>query len=163
MKGPNLMKGYLLHDSPGVVHPPSSRGDGWHSTGDIVAIDADGFVHIRGRLKRFAKIAGEMVSLESVERIAAAAEPGYAHAATTRADAGKGEAIVLLTTSPDLERALLSATARSLGLSELAVPRALIRIAEIPLLGTGKTDYVRLKSIAEESAEQREQTAEALS
>jgi acyl-[acyl-carrier-protein]-phospholipid O-acyltransferase/long-chain-fatty-acid--[acyl-carrier-protein] ligase len=78
-------------------------------------------------------------------------------------DPGKGEAIVLLTTSPDLERALLSATARSLGLSELAVARVLIRVAEIPLLGTGKTDYVRLKSIAEEGAGQPPRAAEALS
>lgn len=163
VKGPNIMMGYLLHDSPGVIHPPSSRGEGWHSTGDIVVVDADGFVHIRGRLKRFAKIAGEMVSLESVERIAAAAAPGYAHAATTRADPGKGEAIVLLTTSPDLDRTLLGAAARSLGLSELAVPRVMIRVTEIPLLGTGKTDYVRLKSIAEAQSGQPESAGEALS
>jgi acyl-[acyl-carrier-protein]-phospholipid O-acyltransferase/long-chain-fatty-acid--[acyl-carrier-protein] ligase len=163
VKGPNLMMGYLLHDSPGVIHPPSSRGEGWHSTGDIVVVDADGFVHIRGRLKRFAKIAGEMVSLESVERIAAAAAPGYAHAATTRADPGKGEAIVLLTTSSALARALLSAAARALGLSELAVPRVLIRVAEIPLLGTGKTDYVRLQSIAEAQSGKPESLVEAVS
>jgi acyl-[acyl-carrier-protein]-phospholipid O-acyltransferase / long-chain-fatty-acid--[acyl-carrier-protein] ligase len=149
VKGPNLMKGYLLHEAPGVIQPPSSRGGGWHSTGDIVSVDADGFVHIRGRLKRFAKIAGEMISLETVERIAAAAAPGYAHAASTRPDAGKGEAIVLFTTAPVLARDRLTASARSLGLSELAVPRSVITLPEIPLLGTGKTDYVRLKHLAE--------------
>jgi len=152
VKGPNVMKGYLLYDAPGVIQPPSSKGDGWYSTGDIVYVDADDFVHIRGRLKRFAKIAGEMVSLETVERMAAAAAPGYLHAASTRPDSGKGEAIVLFTTAPALAREQLSASARSLGLAELAVPRIVVSVAEIPLLGTGKTDYVRLKSLAEATA-----------
>jgi len=162
VNGPNLMMGYLLHDDPGVIHPPSSRGDGWHSTGDIVSVDTDDFVHIRGRLKRFAKIAGEMVSLESVERIAAAAAPGCVHAASTRADAGKGEAIVLFSSSPELERGKLSASARALGLSELAVPRVVIHLAQIPQLGTGKTDYVRLKALAEASAARPDGPAEVL-
>ena len=96
--------------------------------------------------------AGEMVSLESVERIAATAAPGYLHAASTRADTSKGEAIVLFTTAPALARDQLSASARSLGLSDLAVPRHVITVAEIPLLGTGKTDYVRLKGMAEAAA-----------
>jgi acyl-[acyl-carrier-protein]-phospholipid O-acyltransferase / long-chain-fatty-acid--[acyl-carrier-protein] ligase len=149
VRGPNLMMGYLLYDTPGVIQPPRSRGDGWHSTGDIVVVDSDDFVHIRGRVKRFAKIAGEMVSLESVERIASAAAPGFAHAASTRADAAKGEAIVLFTTAPALAREQLAASARALGLTELAVPRSIVALPEIPLLGTGKTDYVRLKALAE--------------
>jgi acyl-[acyl-carrier-protein]-phospholipid O-acyltransferase/long-chain-fatty-acid--[acyl-carrier-protein] ligase len=153
VKGPNVMKGYLLYDAPGIIQPPGSRGDGWHSTGDIVFVDADDFVHIRGRVKRFAKIAGEMVSLESVERIAAAAAPGAMHAASTRPDSSKGEAIVLFTTAPALGRDQLSASAKTLGLSELAVPRVVINLPEIPLLGTGKTDYVRLKGLAEASGE----------
>src|ERR1700728_3471183 len=95
VKGPNVMKGYLLHDKPGVLQPPNSIGSGWYATGDIVEVDRDDFVHIRGRIKRFAKIAGEMISLEVVERIAAHAAPNFAHAAATRADAAKGEAIVL--------------------------------------------------------------------
>jgi acyl-[acyl-carrier-protein]-phospholipid O-acyltransferase/long-chain-fatty-acid--[acyl-carrier-protein] ligase len=160
VKGPNVMKGYLLYDAPGVIQPPSSRGDGWYSTGDIVFVDVDDFVHIRGRLKRFAKIAGEMVSLESVERIATAAAPGSMHAASTRPDSSKGEAIVLFTTAPALGRDQLSASARALGLSELAVPRVVVNLPEIPLLGTGKTDYVRLKCLAEETAAKAAAAAE---
>jgi acyl-[acyl-carrier-protein]-phospholipid O-acyltransferase / long-chain-fatty-acid--[acyl-carrier-protein] ligase len=149
VKGPNVMLGYLLYDNPGVIQAPASRGGGWYNTGDIVSLDAEDYLHIRGRLKRFAKIAGEMVSLESVERIAAAAEPGYLHAASTRPDPAKGEAIVLFTTAPGLTRDALAATARALGVAELAVPRVILSIDAIPLLGTGKTDYVRLKALAE--------------
>ena len=149
VKGPNIMKGYLLHDNPGVITPPQSLQEGWHSTGDIVEIDEDGFVHIRGRVKRFAKIAGEMISLEVVEQIAARAAPGFAHAASTRVDPAKGEAIVLFSNAPDLSRERLSAAAKSLGFPELAVPRVVLTVTDIPLLGTGKTDYVRLKTMAE--------------
>jgi acyl-[acyl-carrier-protein]-phospholipid O-acyltransferase/long-chain-fatty-acid--[acyl-carrier-protein] ligase len=149
VKGPNVMKGYLLFDNPGVISQSESLRDGWYNTGDIVFIDDQDFVHIRGRVKRFAKIAGEMVSLEVVEQIAAGAAPGYSHAASTRSDPGKGEAIVLFTTASGLTRERLSAAAKSLGAPELAVPRIVLPIAEIPLLGTGKTDYVRLKALAE--------------
>jgi acyl-[acyl-carrier-protein]-phospholipid O-acyltransferase/long-chain-fatty-acid--[acyl-carrier-protein] ligase len=142
------MKGYLLYDRPGVVQPPQSIEAGWYSTGDIVSIDADDFVHIRGRVKRFAKIAGEMVSLETAERIAAHAAPGFAHAASSRPDPSKGEAIVIFTTAPDLSRDRLSAAAKALGSPEIAVPRVIRTIADIPLLGSGKVDYVRLKELA---------------
>ncbi len=152
VRGPNVMLGYFLHSQPGVLVPPSSLGEGWHSTGDIVVIDADGFVHIRGRVKRFAKIAGEMISLETVERLAQETSPGAMHAASTRADAAKGEALVLFTTDPELARDRLSSQARERGLPELAVPRVIRHVGEIPLLGTGKTDYVRLKQLAESDA-----------
>jgi acyl-[acyl-carrier-protein]-phospholipid O-acyltransferase / long-chain-fatty-acid--[acyl-carrier-protein] ligase len=148
VKGPNVMKGYLLYDRPGVVQPPKSIGDGWYATGDIVEFDQDDFVHIRGRIKRFAKIAGEMISLETVERIAALAAPGFGHAASSRPDAAKGEAIVLFTTAPTLSREQLSAAAKTLGAPELAVPRIIRPVESIPLLGSGKTDYVRLKEMA---------------
>ncbi|MES2355517.1 MAG: bifunctional acyl-ACP--phospholipid O-acyltransferase/long-chain-fatty-acid--ACP ligase [Pseudomonadota bacterium] len=151
IKGPNLMQGYLLYGRPGEVVPPqSSYGDGWFSTGDIVEIDEDDFVHIRGRVKRFAKIAGEMVSLEVVESIAAVATPGFLHAASTRPDASKGESIVLFSTAPQLTREMLSAAAKTLGAPELAVARIIRKVENIPLLGTGKTDYVTLKRLAEE-------------
>ena len=152
VKGPNVMKGYFLHDNPGVLQPTKSMRGGWYSTGDIVFIDEDDFVHIRGRVKRFAKIAGEMISLETVERIAAAAAPGFAHAASTRADAAKGEALVLFTTAVGLSREQLSAAGKNLGAPELAVPRVVQTVNEIPLLGSGKTDYVRLKQMAEAPA-----------
>ena len=153
VKGPNIMKGYLTYDRPGVLQPPSSLGFGWHSTGDIVYIDEDDYVHIRGRVKRFAKIAGEMVSLEVVENLATQAMPGFSHAASTRPDAAKGEAIVLFTTASELTREKLSATAKILGLPELAVARVIVTLKEIPALGSGKTDYVRLKSMAETGAD----------
>src|ERR1700678_2777073 len=139
VKGPNIMKGYLTYDRPGVLQPPNSLGFGWHSTGDIVYLDEDDFVHIRGRVKRFAKIAGEMVSLEVVERIAATAAPGFVHAASTRPDAAKGEALVLFTTAADLGREQLLAAAKSFGAPELAVPRVVETVSAIILLGTGKT------------------------
>ena len=149
VKGPNVMKGYFLHDQPGVIQPPKSIRDGWYCTGDIVSIDEDDFVHIRGRVKRFAKIAGEMISLEVVERIATTAAPGFAHAASTRTDAAKGEALVLFTTAVGLTREQLLAAAKSFGAPELAVPRVVEAVSTIPLLGSGKTDYVKLKQMAE--------------
>lgn len=145
------MKGYLLYDKPGVLQPPHSIGAGWYATGDIVEVDRDDFVHIRGRIKRFAKIAGEMISLEVVERIAAQAAPGLMHAASSRPDSAKGEAIVLFTTDASLRREGLSAAAKFLKAPELAVPRDLRVVDEIPLLGTGKTDYLRLKEWAAQS------------
>jgi acyl-[acyl-carrier-protein]-phospholipid O-acyltransferase / long-chain-fatty-acid--[acyl-carrier-protein] ligase len=159
VKGPNVMKGYLLYQNPGVIDPTDALREGWYNTGDIVAVDDEDFVHIRGRVKRFAKIAGEMISLEVVEQIAARAAPGFLHAASTRSDAAKGEAIVLFTTSSALSRDQLSAAAKSLGASELAVPRTIVCIPEIPLLGTGKTDYVRLKAMAESKEPAREAAA----
>jgi acyl-[acyl-carrier-protein]-phospholipid O-acyltransferase / long-chain-fatty-acid--[acyl-carrier-protein] ligase len=159
VKGPNVMKGYLLYDKPGVLQPPNSIGAGWYATGDIVEIDRDDFVHIRGRVKRFAKIAGEMISLEVVERIAVQAAPGLMHAASSRPDSAKGEAIVLFTTDASLRREGLSAAAKILQAPELAVPRDIRVIDEIPLLGTGKTDYLRLKEWAAKTVDTLEANA----
>jgi acyl-[acyl-carrier-protein]-phospholipid O-acyltransferase/long-chain-fatty-acid--[acyl-carrier-protein] ligase len=92
-----------------------------------------------------------MISLEVVERLASNAAPGLAHAASTRTDAAKGEALVLFTTSSTLTREQLSAAAKSLGAPELAVPRVIRVVSAIPLLGSGKTDYVSLKKMAEET------------
>ncbi|TAN50373.1 MAG: bifunctional acyl-ACP--phospholipid O-acyltransferase/long-chain-fatty-acid--ACP ligase [Methylococcaceae bacterium] len=146
VRGPNLMLGYLLADQPGVLVPPaSSAGDGWYDTGDIVELGADGHLNILGRVKRFAKIAGEMVSLGAVEAIAEQVSPQHRHAAVAQADAKKGEAIVLFTTDTGLTRELLQAQAKACGLPEIAVPRRVVTLAELPLLGTGKTDYVALQ------------------
>lgn len=150
VRGPNLMSGYLRHDQPGVLQPPASAvGAGWYETGDVVEIDDDHFVKIVGRVKRFAKVAGEMVSLEVVEKIASAASGSGQHAATTRPDAAKGEALVLFSTDRGLGRDALVAAAKSLGASELAVPRSIVAVDALPLLGTGKLDYVTLKQWAE--------------
>lgn len=149
LRGPNVMMGYLHYANPGVLEPPKSElGPGWYDTGDIVDIDADGFVHILGRVKRFAKIAGEMISLEVVEKIAVAASPDFQHAASSRPDSQRGEAIVLFSTDPALTRERLQQAAQSLGLPEIAVPRKLQPVPAIPLLGTGKVNYAKLKEDA---------------
>ena len=149
VRGPNVMLGYLYYENPGVLVPPHSElGPGWHETGDMVEIDDDGFVFILGRVKRFAKVAGEMISLEVVEKIAVAASPGFQHAASSRPDERRGEAIVLFTTDPALTRERLQQAAHVLGSSEIAVAREILNVQEIPLLGTGKVNYVRLKEDA---------------
>jgi acyl-[acyl-carrier-protein]-phospholipid O-acyltransferase/long-chain-fatty-acid--[acyl-carrier-protein] ligase len=150
VRGPNVMSGHLKTDQPGALQTPvSSVGAGWYDTGDIVDVDEDGFVHIVGRVKRFAKVAGEMVSLETAEKLAQAAAPQARHAVSSQPDASKGEALVLFTTDPGLERPALQEAARRLGIAELAVPRKIVRVQDLPLLGTGKTDYVTLKRMAQ--------------
>ncbi len=150
VRGPNVMAGYLKAEQPGVLQPPVSEvGAGWYETGDVVEVDDEGFVKIVGRVKRFAKIAGEMVSLEVVEKLATASSPEQQHAVSSQADPAKGEALVLFTTDGELSRELLAAKARELGLPELAVPRKIHKVESLPLLGTGKIDYVTLKHLAE--------------
>lgn len=146
VRGDNVMLGYYLFDAPGKLSPPEA---GWYNTGDIVEIDGEGFVHIKGRVKRFAKVAGEMVSLEVVEKIANTAAPDHQHAASTQIDQQRGERIVLFTTDPALKRDDLLVAAKHIGSPELAVARKIVKVNEIPLLGTGKTDYVTLKQMAE--------------
>jgi acyl-[acyl-carrier-protein]-phospholipid O-acyltransferase/long-chain-fatty-acid--[acyl-carrier-protein] ligase len=145
---PNLMSGYYRYDNPRVLEPPESEaGKGWYNTGDVVNIDAQGFVRIAGRLKRFAKVAGEMISLEVVESIARAVSAEAMHAATCVADVSRGESIILFTTDSDLTREQLSSAARGLGYPEIAVPRRIKVVESLPMLGTGKIDYVALKTI----------------
>ncbi|MEO8658103.1 MAG: AMP-binding protein [Bryobacteraceae bacterium] len=152
VKGPNSMLGYLLHDQPGVLQPPSSPfGEGWYSTGDVVVME-EGFVRIAGRVKRFAKVAGEMVSLELVEKVALAASPGHIHASTTQSEGRRGETIVLFTTDADLRRDRLVSAAGNLGAPDFAIARRIVSVPKLPLLGNGKVDYVRLKSMASELA-----------
>jgi acyl-[acyl-carrier-protein]-phospholipid O-acyltransferase/long-chain-fatty-acid--[acyl-carrier-protein] ligase len=150
VRGPNVMSGYYRVDAPGMLGKPSTEaGEGWYETGDIVSIDDDGFITIAGRAKRFAKVAGEMISLEVVERMAAAAAPSALHGVSTRPDGARGEAIVLFTTDKALTREALVDSARKLGVPELAVPRKILQVNALPLLGTGKVDHVALKQFAE--------------
>ncbi|EUJ11744.1 acyl-CoA synthetase (AMP-forming)/AMP-acid ligase II [Methylophilaceae bacterium 11] len=146
VKGENVMLGYYKYDAPAQLEVPEQ---GWYNTGDVVTVDNEGFIFIKGRVKRFAKVAGEMVSLEVVEKIAHTAAPEHQHAATTQVDLQRGENIVLFTTDPALKREDLQIVAKNLGTPELAIARKIIRLDEIPLLGTGKTDYVVLKQMAE--------------
>jgi acyl-[acyl-carrier-protein]-phospholipid O-acyltransferase/long-chain-fatty-acid--[acyl-carrier-protein] ligase len=147
VRGPNVMKGYLLPDDPGVLVPPK---DGWYDTGDIVSFDGDGHITIKGRAKRFAKIAGEMVSLTVAEALASAAYPGHHHAVISVADPKKGEALILVTNCAEAQAEDLLKTARTQGMSELTVPRKIKIVSNIPVLGTGKTDYVSLQKMVNE-------------
>ncbi len=142
VSGPNIMKGYYLHNNAGQLQPPES---GWYDTGDIVEIDPDGFITITGRAKRFAKIAGEMVSLTAVETVISTLWPEQAHAVVSIPDARKGEQLVLSTTQPTAERKQIAEYAQQQGIAEIMVPRQILIVDKIPVLGTGKTDYVSLQ------------------
>ncbi len=146
LRGPNVMRGYLSADDPQSIEPLAG---GWHDTGDIVDIDKDGYVAILGRVKRFAKIGGEMVSLTAVEGLASAVWPDSRHAVVSIPDSRKGEKLVLFTDRNDADVARLAEWARSHGAPELAVPKKIMRVAEVPVLGTGKTDYVAIQRLAE--------------
>jgi len=146
VSGPNVMMGYIKADAPGVIDPPP---DGWHDTGDVVTVDEDGFIAIKGRLKRFAKIGGETVSLAVVESIASALWPEDNHASVSIPDGRKGEQIVLVTTTRDAARQDLIGWAHNHGVSELAVPRRIVNVDEVPVLGTGKTNYGAVQKIVE--------------
>ena len=146
VSGPNVMSGYLKADRPGELQPPEG---GWYDTGDIVSIDDDGFVTIQGRVKRFAKIGGEMISLAAVETWVARLWPDEAHAVTNLPDPKKGEQLVLVTAHQGARREDLTAFARTQGIAELAVPRAICVVPEVPVLGTGKLDYVKVRELAQ--------------
>lgn len=149
VRGPNLMLGYHLFDDPEALQPPQSKfGQGWYCTGDVIEVDAEGYVTIKGRIRRFAKIAGEMVSLQVVENIALHVSPRHHHAATLQADRERGEIIVLFTSDPQLKCHMLAHAARRTGHAALAVPRRIIHVEELPFLGSGKVDYLTLKDLA---------------
>lgn len=153
VRGANVMAGYLLPDQPGQLTPPrTERGIGWHDTGDIVRIDEDGFVTILGRARRFAKLGGEMISLAAVELLAAACWPEDQHAALNLLDPVKGESIALLTTRRNADRSELIAVAHRHGLSELHIPRQVLTVPEIPLLGSGKPDNAAIRRLAADLA-----------
>jgi len=145
IRGPNIMAGYLRAENPGVLEPTA---DGWHDTGDIVAIDEEGFITILGRAKRFAKIGGEMISLNAVEMLAGRAFPDVALAVVALPDAKKGERLVLVAEAEEVTRTALLHFARNEGVPELFVPSRII-IAKLPLLGSGKVDYPALKQLAQ--------------
>lgn len=135
VRGPNVMLGTL---SEGGLTPPPG---GWHDTGDIVVVDENGFVTIRGRAKRFAKVGGEMVSLAAVEALAAQLWPDATHVAVAVPDARKGEQLVLVTDRGDADRAALQAFAQAHDVPELWLPRAVMSVSAIPTMASGKVDH----------------------
>ena len=145
VRGPNVMAGYMRHDTPGTLEPPK---DGWHDTGDIVSIDDDGFVFIRGRAKRFAKIGGEMVSLAAVEAYCSEVWPENTHAVTAVSHPRKGETLVLVTDRPEPSRQQLLDWAKEHGVSELMLPKTIVCVEALPVLGTGKLDYAVIADMA---------------
>lgn len=151
LRGPNIMLGYLRAEKPGVLEPPP---DGWHDTGDIVAIDAMGFVTIKGRAKRFAKIAGEMVSLASIEALAAELWPNQPSAVAAVPDPRKGERLVLFTQEKGATRAAFQSFAKGRGASDVAIPAEVVVLDAIPMLGTGKVDQVSVVKLAQERAKE---------
>lgn len=140
--GPNVMLGYFLPSEPGKLVPPASAfGEGWHDTGDVVEVDAEGYVLIKGRVKRFTKIGGEMVSLMAVQEIVGRLWPENLHAVASRPDPQKGERILLVTDRAGAERAQLVEHVRREGVSELHLPRVIHVLDPMPLLATGKIDH----------------------
>ena len=149
VKGPNIMLGYLLADNPGMlVLPESIYGKGWHDTGDIVNVDNEGFISIRGRSKRFAKVGGEMVSLTAVEQLAINAWPDGHHAAISIVDAKKGEQIILVTTQK--QAVIIDLIAASPGISNISIPKKILIVDSIPVMATGKINYPAVLNLTNE-------------
>jgi len=142
------MKGYISPDNPGQIVP---LADGWHDTGDVVSVNDDGHYVIRGRIKRFAKIGGEMVSLMVVENCASAVWPERMHAAAIVPDPKRGEQIILVTEEPNAKRRELLTWAQTHGVPEISVPKKIISVEALPVLGTGKLDYVSITKLAKEA------------
>jgi acyl-[acyl-carrier-protein]-phospholipid O-acyltransferase/long-chain-fatty-acid--[acyl-carrier-protein] ligase len=147
VRGPNVMRGYLNREA----NETFLALGGWYDTGDIVSVDENGFVHILGRLKRFAKVSGEMVSLTAVEDALAGAFPNYGLrcqvAVVTRPDEGKGEVLIAVTNEPRLQLDEIRAAIKTKGLSNLCIPREIKVVREIPKLGTGKVNHRELQKI----------------
>ena len=147
VRGPNVMLGYLKADNPGVLEPPA---EGWHDTGDIVAIDEQGFVTIKGRAKRFAKIGGEMISLAAVESLASELWPNALSGVVAVPDPRRGERLILLTQQNGATRAEFQSFARAKHASDLMIPSDVWVLDKLPLLGTGKVDIMAVGKLVEE-------------
>ncbi len=147
VRGPNVMIGYYRADNPAVLE---QTPDGWHDTGDIVTVDREQFVTIKGRAKRFAKIGGEMVSLAAIEQLCADLWPDHVPALVAMPDKKKGERLILVTTKNGASRSDVLAFMKSKGATELMVPSEILVVDALPMLGSGKTDYVALNRLVRE-------------
>jgi acyl-[acyl-carrier-protein]-phospholipid O-acyltransferase/long-chain-fatty-acid--[acyl-carrier-protein] ligase len=157
IKGPNVMLGYLRADKPGVLDVPP---EGWHDTGDIVTIDDQGFVAIKGRAKRFAKVGGEMVSLAAVEMLAAELWPNNVTAVSPISDPRKGERLIMVTDKHGATRSEFMTYARSKHASELMLPAEVIVLDKLPMLGSGKVDQLAVDKFVREQAASKAAAAE---
>ncbi|MGC1446402.1 MAG: AMP-binding protein, partial [Xanthobacteraceae bacterium] len=157
VRGPNVMLGYLRAGNPGVLEPPP---DGWHDSGDIVTIDDQGFIAIKGRAKRFAKVGGEMVSLAAVEMLAAELWPDSVTAVSAVPDQRKGERLIMVTDKHGATRSDFMAYARSKHAAELMFPAEVIVLDKLPLLGSGKVDQLAIDKFVREQAAAKAAAAE---
>jgi acyl-[acyl-carrier-protein]-phospholipid O-acyltransferase/long-chain-fatty-acid--[acyl-carrier-protein] ligase len=148
------MLGYLKAERPGVLEPPA---EGWHDTGDIVTIDEQGFVAIKGRAKRFAKIGGEMISLSAVEMLAGELWPNNPSAVIATPDPRKGERLILVTEQKDATRSQFIAFARERHASELMIPSEIMILDKMPMLGSGKVDVVSVNKLVQEHVAAKQQ------
>jgi acyl-[acyl-carrier-protein]-phospholipid O-acyltransferase/long-chain-fatty-acid--[acyl-carrier-protein] ligase len=149
VRGPNVMTGYLGPTPDSIDRLPG----GWHDTGDVVTLDEHGVVRVRGRVKRFAKIGGEMVSLTAVEDIVSEVWPGRRHAVISIPDERKGERLVLVTDCPEADVGSIAAWCRRTGAPEIAVPKRILKVDEVPVLGSGKVDYGAIQQMADSQGE----------
>lgn len=161
VKGDNVMLGYMRSAAPGVLEPPvdedlaaafaegatSDDGAGWYDTGDIVHVDDEGFIFIRGRAKRFAKIGGEMVSLAAVEEALREIWPEAVLGVVSIPDPRKGEQLALVIDTEDVTTSRIAAHFASRGLSPLWTPKRIVSVKQAPLLGSGKFDYRKAKEL----------------
>ena len=158
VKGPNVMLGYIMPDNPGVLVPLE---DGWYHTGDVVEIDEIGFLYIKDRIKRFAKIGGEMVSLNAVDEMVRKAYEwmgaNFEYGVVSVPHESKGEQIVLVTNNTSVQSDVLQNYIKNNGMSELYLPRIILYKDHLPVFATGKADNVTLKKeVLEELAQQKQ-------
>jgi acyl-[acyl-carrier-protein]-phospholipid O-acyltransferase/long-chain-fatty-acid--[acyl-carrier-protein] ligase len=141
VRGENIMLGYLLLENPGKIVP---LPNGWYDTGDIVSYDEQDFISIIDRIKRFAKISGEMISLSAIEGEVATCWPEYQHGVVSIPDPKRGEKLILITNKPDPDRIELARKLKAQGVSPLSVPNQIEVMDQLPLLSTGKINYPQL-------------------
>ncbi|MDR2422209.1 MAG: AMP-binding protein, partial [Deltaproteobacteria bacterium] len=150
IKGPSVMMGYINPENPGQIEPPEG---GWHDTGDVVEVDPEGYVWIKGRLKRFAKIKGEMISLALLEEVAAQTFPEEKTAVLAIPDEERGERLLLVSQNPAPDLAKLRQAILARGLTEISCPKQHLAVPEIPLAPMGKIDFLKLAEIAKAALE----------
>ena len=149
VRGPNVMLGYLRAENPGALEPPP---EGWHDTGDIVTIDPQGFITIKGRAKRFAKVGGEMISLAAIEMLASELWPNALVSVATVPDARKGERLILVADKSGATRQEFQAYAKRKHASDLMIPGEVIPLDKLPVLGSGKVDHLAVQKFVREQA-----------